>query len=687
MPSFVMDRPNGWPIKIDRILLVSSSLEIELSNVAINPFDTGSLSISVTTRRARIQTKEQDTEASINWQSLVETLNASSVLLPRYGAIEHLQWCLVECLAGTLHWNRSDTLIDVQFHTQDRDMFAEVLWSEEQSSISMIGHGEHLFVGQMGFTPGAEVISIHGDGQYLSPTAPVSLSGEEPLKYQLDMNSIGATLEGTIPLDGTVSIEALKQQLDATLSISGKPYWQIETGEIRLSSRQPVTIEINIQRGVLAPRLAKVLDTRLTTPFLEQSTLTLSAGTGCTIGESVNCSATLVSLTGLKSSYAVAASFTELQANLEEGNQRLRATAEIELSENEETLVAAVLDLDLHKSIIIAHSQSVNVLGLKSEDASIEHNLANGKGQGRIIFRSTATDMHEIISYLQLPDLSASHGNLSLEAGLVWNTQSTGIEFSSLISASKLDVAYGEYQLMAGEITMKLAGWPRLKSTQPVEMSWGECDMGVPLEDLRMTFDLDLDPAAKIFSITGHSLNASVFSGQISSTDYRYEIASRSGYANLTLEQLDLDQILSLQEEDFQSSGKINGSVPVQVNQGKLNVSSGTIAAIDPGGFIKYSPSQAVANLVAQNEQLKVVVDTMSDFQYHSLDAELEYSPEGNLVARTALKGSNPAYENGREVHLNLKVEQNLATLLKSLRLSGELSDRVGERAKSGVSQ
>jgi hypothetical protein len=216
-------------------------------------------------------------------------------------------------------------------------------------------------------------------------------------------------------------------------------------------------------------------------------------------------------------------------------------------------------------------------------------------------------------------------------------------------------------------------------------MSWGECDMGVPLEDLRMTFDLDLDPAAKIFSITGHSLNASVFSGQISSTDYRYEIASRSGYANLTLEQLDLDQILSLQEEDFQSSGKINGSVPVQVNQGKLNVSKGKISAIDPGGFIRYSPSQAVANLVAQNEQLKVVVDTMSDFQYHSLDAELEYSPEGNLVARTALKGSNPSFENGREIHLNLKVEENLATLLKSLRLSDELSGKLGEKAKSGV--
>ena len=88
---------------------------------------------------------------------------------------------------------------------------------------------------------------------------------------------------------------------------------------------------------------------------------------------------------------------------------------------------------------------------------------------------------------------------------------------------------------------------------------------------------------------------------------------------------------------------------------------------------------------MAQNEQLKVVVDTMSDFQYHSLEAELEYSPEGDLVARAALKGSNPAYENGREIHLNVKVEENIATLLKSLRLGGELTDKISEKAERGV--
>ena len=88
---------------------------------------------------------------------------------------------------------------------------------------------------------------------------------------------------------------------------------------------------------------------------------------------------------------------------------------------------------------------------------------------------------------------------------------------------------------------------------------------------------------------------------------------------------------------------------------------------------------------VAQNDQLKVVVDTMSNFQYHNLEAILEYSPEGDLVAHTALKGSNQAFENGREVHLNVNLEENLADLLKSLRLANQVSTGITRKAKEGT--
>jgi hypothetical protein len=154
---------------------------------------------------------------------------------------------------------------------------------------------------------------------------------------------------------------------------------------------------------------------------------------------------------------------------------------------------------------------------------------------------------------------------------------------------------------------------------------------------------------------------------------------------NLELEELALDQILALEQEDFESTGSISGSVPVQINKGKVSVTNGMASAVAPGGVIRYKPSESVLGFVAENDALKIVVDAMSDFQYYSLEAVLEYSPEGDLVAITGLKGSNPGYENGRDVHLNVRLEENLKTLLQSLLFSDEVADQIEKKTENGV--
>ena len=45
------------------------------------------------------------------------------------------------------------------------------------------------------------------------------------------------------------------------------------------------------------------------------------------------------------------------------------------------------------------------------------------------------------------------------------------------------------------------------------------------------------------------------------------------------------------------------------------------------------------------SDKTKIVLDTLSDFQYHSLAVTLDYSPTGDLTAKTALQGHNPNFE------------------------------------------
>jgi hypothetical protein len=217
-------------------------------------------------------------------------------------------------------------------------------------------------------------------------------------------------------------------------------------------------------------------------------------------------------------------------------------------------------------------------------------------------------------------------------------------------------------------------------------MSWQQISVGVPIDDLETSFHLEVEPLRDIFLISGHHLKGKTLGGTFESSDYKYDVINRNGHITLTVAELELNQILALEREDFVSSGRLSGSVPVQIQEGNLSVNKGWISAISPGGRLRYSPGLSVVELAKQNKSLKVVLDAMSDFHYHTLDVELEYSKEGQLIAKTGLKGRNPAYDNGREVHLNLNlVEKNVGALLESLRLTDNVARKIESKTNSGV--
>ena len=52
---------------------------------------------------------------------------------------------------------------------------------------------------------------------------------------------------------------------------------------------------------------------------------------------------------------------------------------------------------------------------------------------------------------------------------------------------------------------------------------------------------------------------------------------------------------------------------------------------------------------------------------FEQLDADITLDESGALFLQTSVLGNNPDYENGRQVKLNLTLENNLLSLLKSL--------------------
>ena len=109
-------------------------------------------------------------------------------------------------------------------------------------------------------------------------------------------------------------------------------------------------------------------------------------------------------------------------------------------------------------------------------------------------------------------------------------------------------------------------------------------------------------------------------------------------------------------------------------------MSQGKLSAREPGGSIRYTPTAKVAALAQSNPSVNIVVKALSNFQYHLLDVKTDYQPGGELNLQVRLQGKNPDWQEGQPVHLNLNLEENILTLLRSLQMSDDISERVRKR-------
>lgn len=698
--AFSMQRSVDWSIKIDRMKLSSTDAEISLFDIEINPLGFSDFAVNIKRVNLRLIPDQSRIRDPLDWRTLFESIGDSIPLLPERGTARHVEVCIEECLTGELSWIRHAEAVEGHFQIHEEHLLGSLLLTANKSTFSITGYRDNPLIVEIGIMGSdAEEVKLTGRARFIADKPRYHLDGKTPVRYSVDITSLDAHLEGKLPLDSLVTTASVRQQFDGRLILSSNLDWQVSIADTTLSSQEPVTIEFELNKGILHSTLSSPVLVDVRNPRVEKASLIVAADSRCVTSKVTTCTIPGITLTAKSPPYFADAAISSILVNLDKDNWQLSAFLDLTVGEavTESTdkdnapegvnLITAGINLTADNKALTATTDNARLPGLSAINITINHSLQTDKGNLWVHAERSATELMGLTNYLGIQDFRIEAGEITFTANLGWDLQSNAsdLSFSAEIIANNLNLDVAGYELRKGSIHATLTGWPGIQTTTPATMTWNEIDIGVPISDIQMSFGLDLQMEEELYKVTGESLTASLFGGTIESNDYAFDLARKNGHLTLKLDRLELQQILALQQENFESTGKISGSVPVHIEGGILSVSNGTISAIEPGGTIRYKPSLAVVGLVARNDQLKVVVDTMSDFQYHSLEAILEYTPEGNLVARTALKGSNQAFENGREIHLNVNLEENLADLLKSLRLSNEVSRNLTRRAKEGV--
>jgi len=273
-------------------------------------------------------------------------------------------------------------------------------------------------------------------------------------------------------------------------------------------------------------------------------------------------------------------------------------------------------------------------------------------------------------------------GQLSATASLTWEP-----EASSGSATIMLEQLSGQYDSMAVNgltttLHLHIAGADTLTMPAPARVTIAAIQTGVEVTDLALDLQLGWTPPATLEWLALRNVSAAVLGGRVTSEELRLDVAHPDQTFPVKVAQLDLQQLLHLeQQKGIEGTGVLDGVIPIILTPTGVQVHDGILEARAPGGVLRYQPTSETAQEVAPaDSQLSLVLQALSDFHYNALKLGIQYEEDGTLKLTARLEGKNPDWQQGRPVHFNLTVQENIPALLKSLRVVQGIEQSLQER-------
>lgn len=257
--------------------------------------------------------------------------------------------------------------------------------------------------------------------------------------------------------------------------------------------------------------------------------------------------------------------------------------------------------------------------------------------------------------------------------------------------------------------TLRSAGGGTLTMTDPETREEASYEIGEPAAVLSrypsgaLTLDVSMKemkrraaggelllthPAGRIMLWHDHSspdlvqlrgFSAGFFNSTLSIAEADYDLGTRKGSTVLRFSSLPLQKLLEMQgTKKLYATGTLQGDVPVAMDGSIFSIENGGMRSEQSGQIIYATTAEERA---AANPGLRTTYEALTNFLYIKLDSSLDMAPSGDSVIAIHLRGSNPDYQGGRPVEINLTIRQNLLDLWKSLSISTDIERTISEKA------
>jgi hypothetical protein len=341
---------------------------------------------------------------------------------------------------------------------------------------------------------------------------------------------------------------------------------------------------------------------------------------------------------------------------------------------------------------LAASPQQFDLSGQVTADADLQmavqlqHNSGQGlqlKAQLTEVFLRAGNPLAKILAdWPALLDLN--NGRLSGNASLSLAPGRDSPDILLKLNGKGLAGIYDRSELSGLDARLQLRLDQRQLYLDLTELRVAQIDPGMPIGPalLRGTYTAArAQPGQGLLEL--QQAQAAVMGGMLRLDPDQWDLQQSTLVFPLHLQGLDLNQLFTLYPaEGLAGSGLIDGQLPLSIGPAGIEIEQGQLHARAPGGRLEFH-SARIRALGRSNPAMQLVTQSLENFQFTTLSSQVNYDRNGKLLLAVRLEGRNPAIEQGRPIHFNINLEEDVPTLLASL----QLTDKVNEIIKQRVQQ
>ncbi|WP_282113894.1 YdbH domain-containing protein [Pseudoalteromonas arctica] len=173
-----------------------------------------------------------------------------------------------------------------------------------------------------------------------------------------------------------------------------------------------------------------------------------------------------------------------------------------------------------------------------------------------------------------------------------------------------------------------------------------------------------------------NDVKGSVFGGEFSLDTYT--IGKPNQVANVKFGNIDASKLVTLDDKSgIVLTGRLAGSLPVHFDSGKIEIIDGSLFSQGTGN-LKITNNAAFDSVMQQQQELQPVLGLLTNLDIQKLNSSVALKNDGWLKLGVNLQGYNKAEQ--QQVNFNYNHEENVFTLLRALRLSDEITQKVEQQ-------